>query len=222
LASFLADARQFEAKNRSIISKTPLRLYFHKPTNFGQTVESYILVLFSLLSSSSLARLLCLPAEEVERKVEYLYETWNIQKSSTSLRDLQSFLLQNLQVKFGHTDLNLWPGTGEAHWSMARNCIQLMSTSLREDICGVGEPYKPINKVDLNQVQQCIPPEVRYACLNWIRHLQNSRARLRDGDEVHQFIQTHALHWVEVLCWIRELYHGIRAISALEQISGVS
>lgn len=69
------------------------------------------------------------------------------------------------------------------------------------------------------QVEQCLPPEVQYACLYWIEHPQKSGARLHDNDQVHQFLQVHLLHWLEVLSWMRKMSEGIHAIMSLESIA---
>jgi hypothetical protein len=72
------------------------------------------------------------------------------------------------------------------------------------------------------QVEQCLPPEIKYACLYWIQHLQKSSAQLYDNDQTHQFLQVHLLHWLEALGWIGKTSEGILAISSLEAQISVS
>ena len=91
-----------------------------------------------------------------------------------------------------------------------------MSDSLKDDICGVGIPGTLVSDIESSRIEQCLPPEVQYACLYWIQHLQNSDAQLYDNDQVHQFLQVHFLHWLEALSWIEKTSEGILAILSLE------
>jgi hypothetical protein len=97
-----------------------------------------------------------------------------------------------------------------------------MSSSLKQDICGLNAPSVFVTDVASSRVEQCLPPEVQYACLYWIQHLQKSRAQLRDNDQVYQFLQEHLLHWFGALGWMGKVSEGIYAIASLETITTVS
>ena len=70
-----------------------------------------------------------------------------------------------------------------------------------------------------DQVEQCLPLEVQYACLYWTEHLQKSGAQLHN--QVYQFLKIHFLHWLEALSWMRRVSNGIYAIIILEFIISV-
>ena len=91
-----------------------------------------------------------------------------------------------------------------------------MSSSLKQDVCGLRCPGVLTTNIKSSQVDQCLPLEVRYACLYWVQHLQRSRAQPRDNDQVHQFLQGHLLHWLEALGWMGKISEGILAILLLE------
>ncbi len=91
-----------------------------------------------------------------------------------------------------------------------------MSTSLKQDICGQEAPGTLVTNIKNSRIEQRLPPEVRYACLYWIQHLQKSDAQLYDNDQVHQFLQVHLLHWLEALGWMQKISEGILAILSLE------
>src|SRR5437667_12486652 len=97
-----------------------------------------------------------------------------------------------------------------------------MSTFLKQDICGLSAPGILATNVESSQVEQCLSPELQYACLYWIQHLQQSCAQLRDNDQVHQFLQEHLLHWLEALGWMGKVLEGIYAIALLESSTSVS
>jgi hypothetical protein len=180
-------------------------------------------VLFSSLSVYSLGRLLRVTKEDIDQTLEDLHSILDVPKDQNrplrlhhpSFRD---FLLNNDRCK----DRNLWVDEKQAHQAMADSCIRLMSTSLKQDICGLKTPGVLIADVESSRVERSIPPELQYACLYWIRHLQKSGSQLHDNDEVHQFLQEHLLHWLETLGWIGKWSEGIYAISSLESIALVS
>jgi hypothetical protein len=91
-----------------------------------------------------------------------------------------------------------------------------MSTSLKQDVCGQEAPGTLVADIESSRLEKCLPPEVRYACLYWIQHLQKSNAQLYDNDKIHQFLQVHLLHWLEALGWIGKTSEGILAILSLE------
>lgn len=96
-------------------------------------------------------------------------------------------------------DTNFWANEKQAHQTLAGRCIGVMSASLKKDICGLHTPGVLVTDVASTRVEQCLPPEVRCACLYWIRHLQEGNAQLHDNDQVHHFLQIHLLHWLEAL-----------------------
>jgi hypothetical protein len=93
-----------------------------------------------------------------------------------------------------------------------------MSTCLKQDICGQEAPGTFVADIQRYQIEHCLPPEVRYACLYWTQHLQKSGAQLCDEDQVHQFLQVHLLYWLEALSWMSKTSEGILAISSLEAL----
>ena len=180
-----------------------------------------IVVLLSPLSTSSLSRLLHLSKKEVDQTFEDLYAILDIPEDSTypvrlhhpSFRD---FLLNKDRCG------DFWVDNKEAHQILADGCIQLMSETLKKDICEMQAPGSLATQVDSSYVEKCLPSEVQYACLYWVQHLQRSGAPLSDNDRVHQFLQAHILHWLEALSWIRKISDGIIAIHSLEALISVS
>ena len=73
-----------------------------------------------------------------------------------------------------------------------------------------------------SQVEKSLPPEVQYACLYWVHHSQRSGSQVHDGEEAHQFLQAHLLHWLEALGWMGKASEGIQAILSLEAYVPVS
>jgi hypothetical protein len=110
----------------------------------------------------------------------------------------------------------------ETHAMLASKCIQRMENGLSKDICSVRDPGKSRGEIDKAIIVRHIPPDLEYACLYWVYHLQHSGRRITDRDEVCTFLYTHFLHWLESLSWIRKISEGILTIASLETITLVS
>jgi hypothetical protein len=182
-----------------------------------------IVALFSPLSVESLSRLLNTRKQQVDRTLKNLHAILDIPKDqSRPLRlhhpSFRDFLLNNDRCK----NLNFWVDEKQAHQTLADSCMRLMSTSLKQDICGLNTPGVLVTDVKSGRVGRSLPPEVQYACLYWTQHLQKSGAQLCDDDQVHQFLREHLLHWLEALGWMRKVSEGIYAIASLESIASVS
>jgi hypothetical protein len=180
-----------------------------------------VVVLLSPLSAYSLSRLLYIPTEDVNQILEDLHSILDIPEDQTCLLRLhhpsfRDFLLDKDRC----SNPKFWVDEKQAHRRLAESCIRLMSTSLKQDICGVDAPGILVTDIASSRVEQCLPLEVKYACLYWIQHLQKSSAQLHDNDYVHLFLQVHLLHWLEALSWIEKISEGIFAVFSLEaQIS---
>jgi hypothetical protein len=75
------------------------------------------------------------------------------------------------------TDSNVWVDEKQAHRTLAESCIQLMSAALKQDICDQRTPGVLATNVEIRKVEQSPPPDVQYACLYWVQHLQRSGIR---------------------------------------------
>jgi hypothetical protein len=180
-------------------------------------------VLFSPLSVYSLSGLLHVMKEDIDRTLEDLHSVMDVPKDQRrplrlhhpSFRD---FLLNNDRCK----NPDFWVDEKQAHQTLADSCIRLMSTSLKQDICGLNTPGVLVTDVESSRVEHSLPPEVQYACLYWIQHLQKSGAQLHDNHPVYRFLRDHLLHWLEALGWMQKVSEGIHAIVSLESIVAVS
>jgi hypothetical protein len=119
-------------------------------------------------------------------------------------------------------DRRFWIDEEEAHRALTENCLQLMSDSLRRDICSLHAPGAFAIDVDKSLLEQRLPAELQYACLYWVQHLQRSKARWCDNSQVHVFLQEHLLHWLETLSLLGKTSEGILAIISLESVVAVS
>jgi hypothetical protein len=176
-----------------------------------------IVALSSPLSVSSLSMLIQIPEQRVIRMLKGLHAILDIPKDrGQALRlhhpSFRDFLFSNDRC----SDENFWVDEKQAHATLAGNCIQLMSSTLQQDICDMRARGTLAISIEKNRVAQCIRPELQYACVNWIQHLAKGSTQLYDGEQVHSFLMEHFLHWLEALGWLGKVSEGIHDISLLE------
>jgi hypothetical protein len=182
-----------------------------------------IVILLSPLSVHALGTLLDVRPVELDDCLEDLHAILDIPRDDTRpLRVHHPSFRDFLTNRDRRYDPDFWVDEKHANGALATRCIQLMSTSLKEDICGVEIPGTRVGGVERHRVEQCLPPEVQYACLHWVKHIQKSDVLLQDNDYVHLFLKTHLLHWLEALSWMLKTSEGILEIISLESIASVS
>ncbi|KAH8803728.1 putative WD-repeat protein [Hyaloscypha sp. PMI_1271] len=174
-----------------------------------------LVVLLSPLSTSSLSRLLQLPREDIKSTFNDLHAILDIPEGpSRPLRlhhpSFRDFLLNKDRCG------DFWVDEKKAHQILATACLQLMSQTLKKDVCEMHAPGSQTSQVESSRLQKFLPPEVQYTCLYWAQHLQRGDFGVQDGGEAHRFLQAHLLHWLEALGWMGKASEGIQAILSLE------
>jgi hypothetical protein len=182
-----------------------------------------IVALSSPLSVSSLGMLILIREQQVNRMLKELHTILHIPKDhGQPLRLHHPSFRDFLFSKDRCNDENFWIDERQAHATLAADCIQLMSSTLKQDMCGMRAPGTLVADIGEDRVAQCIKPELAYACVNWIQHLAKGSTQLHDGDQVDLFLKEHFLHWLEALGWLGKVSEGIHAISLLESSFPVS
>ena len=181
-----------------------------------------IVILFSSLSTISLARLLDTHEEEVDQTLVDLHSILDIPKDpSCPIRlhhpSFRDFLLDEKRC----SDTHFLVDEKKAQGVLADRCIRLMAdpkNGLRRDICGLHAPGALAREVHGNLMERRLPPELQYACRYWVQHLQRSEFQLCDDGQVHLFLRQHLLHWLELLSLIGKTSEGVHAIILLESM----
>jgi hypothetical protein len=192
--------------------------------NMLRYVLGSIVVLFSPLPACCLNALLQVAEEDVRQTLEDLHAILNIPDISTQpLRlhhpSFRDFLLSKERCG----DDSLWVDERGVHEKLASRCLELMSapSGLRQDMCGLSGPGTLRSEIQEETVASSLPPELRYACRYWVEHLERSQQSLVEGDVVHVFLQTHLLHWLEVMGLIGETNQCVRLLARLQTLVAV-
>jgi hypothetical protein len=154
---------------------------------------------------------------------EALSEIIGLCGSILTLRERTIFFVHQSAKDYlvGKAHLEVYPfGIEHVHYNIFLRSLQVMSNKLKCDMYDLDAPG-----VSIDQVKQPASDPLssaRYSSLYWVEHLQKAGVRLQDNDEINRFLQTHFLHWLEALSWMRSMSEGILAIKTLESIALVS
>ena len=180
-----------------------------------------LITLMSPLSIQSLSSLLCAAQVEVSQTLDDLHAILGIPQDHNLLLRLHHPSFRDFLYAQARCE-EFWVNESQAHEALADRCIHLLSSSLKQDICGVDTPGAFVVDVENGRVQGSLLPEVQYACSYWIQHVEKSGTLLYDNGQVHCFLQEHFLHWLEALGWMGKISEGVHAIAALESFISVS
>jgi hypothetical protein len=182
-----------------------------------------IVALSSPLSVASLGILIQIPEQRVNRMLKGFHAILDVPRYySQPLRLHHPSFRDFLFSKDRCEDENFRIDEKQAHAGLASNCIQVMSSTLKQDMCGMRAPGTFAADMRKDRVAQCIKPELEYACVYWIQHLVKGSTQLHDDDRVHSFLKEHFLHWLEALGWLGKVSDGIPAIMLLDSSVTVS
>jgi NACHT domain len=188
-----------------------------------------IVILADPLPTTALAKLLRIPKETVDLRLDDLHSVLSI--PSEKEPDLPVRLLHLSFTEFlldpkkrGETESWFWIDETKTHERMAIKCVELMShgDGLRENICELEFPGKLRDEIDKNTLHERLRPDIQYGCQFWVHHLEHSGRRIHDQDKFHVFLQQHFLHWLEALSLIGRMSQSIISISTLQKLVAVS
>ncbi|KAF4946236.1 hypothetical protein FGADI_11338 [Fusarium gaditjirri] len=178
-----------------------------------------IVTLASPLSVRALALFLDVHIDEVTTRLRMLHSVLEVPENLyTPVRLLHLSFRDYLLDPENKDTAEFWVDEKLAHRRLAKHCLRVMRSALRENMCGLSFPGAGRSTVDSSQLEEHIPPQVQYACMHWLHHLVEGDSKLKDSSDVHDFLTTHFLHWLEVLSLIGRISESIGFIDELQSI----
>jgi hypothetical protein len=108
------------------------------------------------------------------------------------------------------------------HFKLTGTCLDIMSKSLKKNICNLESPGSLASDVEEDMIIRCLPSHLQYACRYWVDHLERGSFDIPDGGMVHMFLKTYLLYWLEALSLIGRLSDGFSMVARLEILLTVS
>ncbi|KAK7404063.1 hypothetical protein QQX98_010149 [Neonectria punicea] len=183
-----------------------------------------IVILANPLATAPLARLLDKSQGSIASMLSRLHSVLHVPANPYAPVKLLHLSFRDFLVDRENRDQNpFWVDERETHGKLATNCLNLLlkKNCLRKDICGLGAPGSLREHIDKQKIDECLPPEVQYACLYWVSHLNSSGVKLHDGHQAFRFLQRHFLHWLEALNLMERIPESIGLIDELRNLVDV-
>ncbi|KAH7118230.1 hypothetical protein B0J13DRAFT_486896 [Dactylonectria estremocensis] len=178
-----------------------------------------IVILASPLSTVALGEILSVPRDAIDDQLDLLHSVLSIPSSDQLPVRLLHLSFRDFLVDPEKQGRNsFWVDEKNTHKKMAANCLRVMDKHLQSDICQLVKPGTSRSSIDTQGVLSHIPPEVQYACLHWVYHLQQGEMVINDDSEVYGFLLKHFLHWLEVLSLIRRASESLSIIKGLQSV----
>ncbi|KAK8189772.1 uncharacterized protein BKA78DRAFT_353305 [Phyllosticta capitalensis] len=127
---------------------------------------------------------------------------------------------QEMQSKslFQFTPEDFWIDEKKANHRLFEECLRVMRSSLKKDICKLKEPDATPLKIQIDHLNACIPAHLRYACRYWIIHFISSKSSNKnDHKELLVFLKEHLLHWFEAMSCLQVVSEAVRLVDRLQQ-----
>ncbi|KAJ5431595.1 hypothetical protein N7445_009327 [Penicillium cf. griseofulvum] len=189
---------------------------------FFKPVVGTILVSKEPISVSEIDELLSIGRSNIrlvlDRLTSFLIvqnETSPIQLFHLSFRD---FLVNEERCH----DKRILIHEAKAHGIFFDHCLKRVSSSPKQDICGINYPGTLVFEIDQDKVIQHIPRTLQYGCQYWVLHLKDaciSHLGTLDTKKASEFLNIHLLHWIEVLAIIRKPDEAVTSIIALDEVA---
>jgi hypothetical protein len=111
--------------------------------------------------------------------------------------------------------------SSRSHQQLAKSCLSLMNSSLKESICNLqGRPSN--DEIAKDVVGIHISEGLAYACVYWVSHLTAaSQEEIRETDDMREplnmFLRDHVLHWMECLSLLGRLNVAFGSLRTIER-----
>jgi hypothetical protein len=189
-----------------------------------RTVVGSIILLTEPLSTVSLTALLNIPKAVIDRRLVSLHSVLSVPASLEAPIRMFHLSFRDFLIDPEKRDSNpFWIDESATHERIASRCLELLSSNdhLKKDICDLGSPGISRTKVDPALIEARLPTEVRYACLYWAHHLERSYVRITDDHQIHGFLKSHFLYWLEALSLLGKISESLAMIKGLQTLLSV-
>ncbi|KAK6348667.1 hypothetical protein TWF718_006455 [Orbilia javanica] len=161
-----------------------------------------IVTLATPLSTKSLAILLGIDEIDIKYTLDPLHSVLEVPEDQKGLVRLLHLSFRDFLTdpeNYGGKRHQFWIDEKERHTAIFIGCLHLLSGSLRQDICKIKRDGALRTEISRESIERCLPPDVQYACCYLVHHMELSGFSIHDGDQVHDFLLEHFLHWFEAL-----------------------
>jgi hypothetical protein len=167
------------------------------------------------LAAGALQRLREVKDEDVRWRLNRLHSVIRVPNTDDSPLRLshiafRDFLLDGRRC----TDTRFVLDSQLDHRHLFQNCMDVLGTCLRRDICQVDHPATSARKLEMAYLDKALPKWLKYTCVHWISHLILG-SHLDMLEPAHIFLKKHLLHWLEAMGWVGKSQESTHMLAKL-------
>lgn len=202
-----------------IFPKALGRLRARRAQDFIEIVGT-IVTLFTPLSLKATSALLNRDIQSVSHELERLHSVLNIPSDPVRVPirlfhlSFRDFLVDPGKEAYPD-EYPFWVKESSAHQRLTAHCLRLMESMLKRDICNLQIPDSRRSEVTPSVIEECLPPELQYACRYWVFHCKESGRAVRDDGPESHFLSTHFLYWLEALSFQGLMHESLNYVEDL-------
>ncbi|KAG8916481.1 hypothetical protein FRC02_003806 [Tulasnella sp. 418] len=187
----------------------------HLKLRICEILGTLVLLLYPL-SSRWLEKLLKWEEDTVEPTLGAFHSVLSIPPNPTPIRVFHKSFPDFLTNKQRSGEFWFHIDPKEHDTRLALLCLKHMNTSLRRDMCDVGNGL--VSELDVETILQTkVEGHVLYACRYWAAHLKEAVWTDELNAALKYFCEHRILYWLEILCLDRRLGSAILALDSARQ-----
>ncbi|GKZ36740.1 hypothetical protein AbraIFM66950_007937, partial [Aspergillus brasiliensis] len=183
-------------------------------------IVGVIILLATPLPITAIARLTQIHEQKITVRLNRLYAVLNVPANveapvrilHLSFRD---YLITTEEKRFRVDEK-------KTHTSIALHCIRVMNTQLMENICQLSDYGIQRESIKSEVINKHLTADIQYACRYWVYHIEQSGLQVEDGDAFHNVMDSHVLHWLEIMSWMRSAHEAINTLHILSRLTSNS
>ncbi|KAL5089055.1 hypothetical protein Trisim1_005912 [Trichoderma cf. simile WF8] len=166
-------------------------------------VVSAIILLEEPLPIASLSKLIDIPNEAINSRLNSLHSVLNVPQDETLPIRLFHLSFRDFLLDQGTREkIAIWTDEEATNEKLYIRCLSIMRKSLKRNICNLTNYAIDLEEIPDEAISRCIPIHLEYSCRYWVRHLisyVSCRDRTVQLQDTQSFLEEHLLHWVEVM-----------------------
>jgi hypothetical protein len=199
-----------------------------KDPEFCKLILSTACLAYRPLHLQELISLVSLP-EEMSHDIQSIKKIVNMCGSFLTVREETVYFIHQSAKDYLSTitDHEIFlGGHANVHCGIVLRSIQIMSKTLRRNMCSLRVPGTSEDQVGLVDMDPLA--RVRYSCFYWVDHLceigssLHHEVGLYDDGTIHTFLKKHFLYWLEALSLMKSISDGVVMVRKLENLLRVS
>lgn len=185
--------------------------------DFRRVIGSIVL-LASPQSKRTLGHLMNIPLHVIDTQLDALHSVLSVPDDADSPVRLFHLSFRGFLLDPANEENDFRVDKLATSRQLFADCLRVMSGSLKTDICKLDRPGISIGEVSSERIAQHISPQLQYACLYWVHHLEEAGCIFNALPRIRELMKSHFLHWAEVMSLLGRYGEALSALRTVRSL----